>query len=113
MTIFFGFGYRRVFGKANTFADFIIQKVINVSCSQYITPPRSKNSAGRSIVSVAPTNNEGKGGCSKCRTELSVTNLVKTFHSICQAAPPLGSLHLITFVGRDKSHFSTPNTSHV
>ena len=71
-----------------------------------------KNSVGRrTIPNIYKQWREG--GCWKCRTELSVTNLVKTFHSICQTAPSLGSLNLIAFVGRDKSHFSTRNTSRI
>jgi hypothetical protein len=49
-----------------------------------------------------------EGGEGECRTELSVANLVKTFHSICQAAPRLGSLQLIASAGCDKSCLSTP-----
>jgi len=77
-------------GKTNTFADFIIQKVINVSCSQYITPPRSKNSAGRSIVSVAPTNNEGKGGVrnveQSCRLLISLRHFIQFVKRLLHSA---------------------------
>ena len=61
MNIFFGFGYGRVLERQIFSPTFNCPKVTSVSCLQYITPPRSKNSVGRSILSVTSTNNDGKG----------------------------------------------------
>jgi hypothetical protein len=50
-------------------------------------------------ASVTSTNNWWGEGSPERRTELSVANLVKTLHSIYQAAPRLVSVQLIASVG--------------